>query len=179
MKKNIVAFAGSNSLNSINKMLVAYTLREFAEFDIDFIDLNDFEMPLYSIDRQLDNGIPEKANIFRNKIINCDALICSLAEHNGSFSVAFKNIFDWCSRVEKIVFANKPMLLMSTSPSRSGGIYVLEQAKASFPRYGAIIIETFSLPSYNQNFIDNEIVDPALKVELMNKIDSFKEELLK
>src|SRR5574344_907512 len=114
MRKKIIAFAGSNSTQSINKRLIANTLKSFAEFDVVFLDLNDFEMPIYSFDREQKNGIPEKAHLFRKYLMDCDAIICSFAEHNGNFSVAFKNIFDWCSRIDTNIFANKPMLIMST-----------------------------------------------------------------
>lgn len=178
MRKKIIAFAGSNSSKSINKSLIANTLNEFTEFSVEFLDLNDFEMPIYSIERQQKNGFPEKAHVFRKHMINCDAIICSFAEHNGNFSVAFKNIFDWCSRIDKNIFANKPMFLMSTSPGRLGGSNVMDVANKSLPNYGANIVETFLLPSFNQNFIDNEIVDVDLKAKHREKIESFKKLLL-
>lgn len=179
MRKKIIAFAGSNSTQSINKKLIANTLKSFAEFDVVFLDLNDFEMPIYSFDREQKNGIPEKAHLFRKYLMDCDAIICSFAEHNGNFSVAFKNIFDWCSRIDTNVFANKPMLIMSTSPGKLGGKNVMEIAKTTFPYYGANIVATFSLPLYNQNFIDDEIVDTSLKAEHSEKIESLKKLLLK
>ena len=40
----------------------------------------------------------------------------------------FKNIFDWISRIEKIVWYNKPMFLMSTSDGSRGAKLVLEIA---------------------------------------------------
>jgi hypothetical protein len=60
------------------------------------------------------------------------------------------------------------MLLMATSPGARGGASVLEIAKNAFPRYGAIIKGTFSLPSFNDNFdvvkgrISNEELDKQL-----------------
>ena len=41
---------------------------------------------------------------------------------------AFKNIYDWISVIEKIVWSNKPILLMSTSDGARGGQSVLETA---------------------------------------------------
>ncbi|MCC5929121.1 MAG: NAD(P)H-dependent oxidoreductase [Cyclobacteriaceae bacterium] len=141
----ITAFAGSNSTKSINRQLVAYTLERFSEFEIAFLDLNEFEMPLFSIDKERVNGIPEKALQFRAVMAEAEAIICSLAEHNRSYTVAFKNIFDWCSRVDLNIFASKPMFLMSTSPGGFGGGNVMNAAKSFFPKCGANIIETFSL----------------------------------
>ena len=68
---------------------------------------------------------------------------------------------------------------MSTSPGRLGGSNVMDIANKSLPFYGANIVETFSLPSFDQNFIDNEIVDEALKAEYSEKVESFKKLLLK
>lgn len=176
--KKITAFAGSNSVNSINKQLVLYTLKSFKEFEVELLDLNDFEMPLFSIDRENDGGIPDLAHEFRAKLSESDGVICSLAEHNRSYTVAFKNILDWCSRIDMDIFANKPMLLMSTSPGGYGGGNVMAAAKGFFPKCGANIVETFSLPSFHKNFSDGSIVNDEHKHNLSLKVDAFRGELL-
>ena len=38
----IIAFAGSNSLTSINKQLVSYAVSLFKEADAEVLDLNDY-----------------------------------------------------------------------------------------------------------------------------------------
>jgi NAD(P)H-dependent FMN reductase len=76
-------------------------------------------------------------------IEECDVIICSLAEHNRSYSAAFKNVFDWASRINVKVFQDKPMFLMSTSPGGYGGGNVMNTAKIFFPSFGADIKETF------------------------------------
>ncbi len=83
------------------------------------------------------NGIPEGASKFSSLLDNYDGFILSLAEHNGSYAAAFKNIFDWSSRVERNVFRDKPLLLMATSPGGRGGATVLNAAATSFPHMGA------------------------------------------
>jgi NAD(P)H-dependent FMN reductase len=62
-----------------------------------------------------------------------------------------QNVFDWCTRINGKVF-RKPMLLLATSPGARGGASVLEIAKNAFPRYGALVKATFSLPSFDENF---------------------------
>ena len=171
--KKITAFAGSNSSTSINRQLVSHVISYFPEFEISLLDLNDYEMPLYSIDRQKE-GFPGRAHRFLQEIAQADAIICSLAEHNNSYSVAFKNIFDWCSRIDRNVFGNKPMLLMSASPGGFGGGNVINAAQSYFPKCGADIIATFSLPLFNVNFISGKISNQALQTELEEKIQLFK-----
>lgn len=170
----IIAFAGSNSKNSINKKLAIYAASLFERAEIEILDLNDFELPLFSVDVEKELGKPEIARSFLNKMSSADIIVLSLAEHNAAFSVAFKNIYDWASRQDKVVFANKPMLLLATSPGRNGGKFVLEVAQISLPKYGGNIKATFSLPVFNDNFdveanrISNEEYDSALREIVKN-----------
>jgi len=73
------------------------------------------------------------------------------------------------------VFQDKPMLLMATSPGARGGASVLEIAKNAFPRYGAIVKATFSLPSFNDNFDveKGRISNPDLDKQLKDSIQNF------
>ncbi len=75
-----------------------------------------------------------------------------MAEHNGSYTAAFKNIFDWSSRKKLKMFEGKKMIVLSTSPGAGGGRFVLESALARFPRHGAEIIGSLSLPQFELNF---------------------------
>lgn len=148
----IIAFGASPSKNSINKKLATYAASLFENAEVEVLDLNDFQMPIFSVDIEVTIGQHPLAKAFLGKIASADILVVSLAENNSNYSAAFKNIFDWCSRIGVKVFQDKPMLLMATSPGARGGANVLEIAKNAFPRYGAIIKATFSLPSFNDNF---------------------------
>lgn len=165
----IIAFAGSNSQHSINKKLATYAASLFEKSEVEVLDLNDYEMPLFSVDIEKEIGQHPLAKAFLEKISTADILVVSLAENNGNYSAAFKNVFDWCSRIGAKVFQEKPMLLIATSPGARGGTLVLEIAKNALPRYGAIIKNTFSLPSFNDNFnaekgkISNKELDNQLK----------------
>ncbi|WP_306352764.1 NADPH-dependent FMN reductase [Flavobacterium sp. '19STA2R22 D10 B1'] len=148
----IVAFAGSNSKKSINKQLATYAASLFDNADVEVLDLNDYEMPIFSIDDEKESGQPKEAQAFLDKIAEADFLILSLAENNGNYSAAFKNVFDWSTRLKKEVFQHKPMLLMATSPGGRGGKSVLELAEKSLAFYGGNIKGTYSLPEFYQNF---------------------------
>ena len=58
---NILAFAGSNSTVSINKKLVTFASTFFPDDEVEILDLNDFEMPIYKRETELASGIPQKA----------------------------------------------------------------------------------------------------------------------
>lgn len=171
----IIAFAASTSKLSINKQLVTHTLTHFPEAQTTLLDLNDFEMPVFSVDKERDNGYPEAARQFLALLASADLLIISMAEHNGNYTAAFKNTLDWCSRIEPNTFYHKPMFLMSTSPGGYGGKNSLGAAVIRFPKHTAKILETFSLPSFNTNFSHEEgILDEELKTEYLEKIASVK-----
>ena len=165
----IVAFAGSPSKKSINKKLAAYAAGLFENAQVEVLDLNDYEMPLFSVDKEAEIGQHPLAKVFLEKIAAADILVVSLAENNGNYSAAFKNTVDWCSRINPKIFQDKPMLLMATSPGARGGASVLEIAKNNFPRFNTDIIAVFSLPSFNDNFdvengrISNEELNNQLK----------------
>ncbi|GAA3606364.1 NAD(P)H-dependent oxidoreductase [Flavivirga amylovorans] len=175
--KHIIAFAGSNSKNSINHQLAIYASSLVENVKVDILDLNDFELPLYGIDYEVDHGIPDNAHKFLESIKASDGIVLSLAEHNGAYSTVFKNLFDWMSRIEGKTFFGKPMLLMATSPGGRGGASVLSIAQDRFPRHEANIVEVFSFPSFGTNFADGKITDKALDSDLKSKVKLFQKEL--
>jgi chromate reductase len=164
----IIAFAGSPSKNSINKKLATYAAGLFENAQVEVLDLNDFQMPIFSVDIEAEIGQHPLAKAFLEKIATADLLVVSLAENNGNYSAAFKNTMDWCSRINAKIFQDKPMLLMATSPGARGGASVLEIAKNNFPRFAAEIKAVFSLPSFNDNFDieTNVISNPELDNQL-------------
>lgn len=172
--KKILVFGASNSRHSINRKLAIYTSTFLESFDKMIVDLNDFEMPIYSIDREKETGIPEKAMEFKKYISDANGIIISFAEHNGSYSVAFKNIMDWVSRLPGDTWGGKKMMLMATSPGNRGGSTVLSTALGRFPFMGAFIIGEFSLPNFQSNYTEDEgITNLELRGQLMSEIDKF------
>jgi len=172
--KKIIAFAGSNSKNSINKKLVTFVTNQVKGVEVEVLDLNDFDLPLYGIDYEINHGIPDNAQRFLDKIKDSDGVVASLAEHNGAYATVFKNIFDWMSRIEGKLWSDKPMLLMATSPGGRGGSSVLEIAKGRFPHMGGNIVADFSLPSFNDNFSDGKITNETLNEELLKQVTIFE-----
>ncbi|WP_445957451.1 NADPH-dependent FMN reductase [Yeosuana sp.] len=175
--KNIIAFAGSNSSDSINKKLAIYAANLVEEAKVTILDLNNFELPIYSKDLEAQEGIPDNAKKFLNYIKQTDGIVLSLAENNGAYSAVFKNLFDWMSRIDGKLWSNKPMLLMATSPGSRGGASVLEMAKKRFPFNGGHIVSEFSLPNFDENFKEDKIVVSELNSELLKAVKNFQNTL--
>jgi len=175
----LLAFAASSSRNSINKTLATYAATLVPNAEVEVLDLNDYEMPLYSTDKETELGHPALAKAFLAKIAESDALIVSFAEHNGSYTAAYKNLFDWCSRIEKKVFQKKPVVFLSTSPGARGGASVLAAAVTSAPFFDGDVKASLSVPSFYDNFdvaanrMKNDEINEALlgAVERLLKIE--------
>jgi len=175
----ILAFAATSSTKSINAQLVKYAASRTGGTDIEteILNINDYELPLYSEDRETELGHPELAKDFLDKIANSDALIISFAEHNGSYTVAYKNIFDWASRINPKVFQNKPMVMLATSPGPGGASSVLASAVASAPFFDGVVKGSLSVPSFYENFnveqgrISNDELNTQLLTVVNNLLD--------
>lgn len=178
MTRKIVAFGASTSKHSINKKLATFAAHQVTDATVDLLDLNDFEMPIYSIDREKESGFPQLAYDFKQHLKEADGIIISFAEHNGAYSAAFKNIMDWASRIkdENGTWENKPMFLLATSPGGRGGSTVLNIALGKFKFMNTNTLVGFSLPFFGKNFTKEEgITDAELLAQFKEQLAVFEQ----
>ena len=173
--KKVLAFGASSSKNSINKKFATWAAGQITDAEVTVLDLNDYEMPIFSVDIEAEEGIPAQAHAFKEAIRTSDAIVMSFAEHNGAYSAAFKNIYDWVSRIEKDMWCEKPLFLLATSTGGRGGQDVLATAVARFSHgYTATIVD-FSLPSFDANFSEEQgITDTVLRGKFEKKLEAFR-----
>lgn len=169
----ILTYAASNSSQSINRKLINHAVEVLKaeilpDADVETIDINDYEMPIYSMDRELADGIPAKAQQFYDKIGSADALLVSYAEHNGYYTAAYKNIFDWVSRIDQQLYQGKPKVVLSASPGPGAGANVTNAVAASAPFFAADIKATVNVGHFGANFDEatNTLTDDALAADL-------------
>lgn len=153
----ITAFAATNHRKSINAKMVQaaidlYEGNHDADVEVEVLDLNDYELPIFSIERLQADGIPDRAKDFFAKIGGSDGVIVSFAEHNGNFTAAYKNLFDWASRIDMKVFQGKPAIFLATSPGSMGGGNVLRIATGGAPFIGADLKGSLSVPKFPENY---------------------------
>lgn len=168
----LLAFAASSSSKSINKQLATYAASLVSGATVEILDINDYEMPIFSQDKEELLGQPDAAKAFYAKLGQADAIIISFAEHNGSYTAAYKNLFDWTSRIDMKLFQNKPMVLLATSPGPGGAKTVLSAATGSAPYFAADVKASVSVPSFFDNFDSEkqEISNPAIVDELQSAL---------
>jgi NAD(P)H-dependent FMN reductase len=152
--------------------LVAKAASLLEEFEVEILDLRDYDAPVYSDLLELD-GIPNSILNLRKKLNTADAFILSTPEHNGFTTAFFKNILDWLSRIDRKTFDDKPMFLMSATPGGRAGQSVRENLSRLMPRWGANIVVNYGVGNFNQKVIDGLWTKEA-ELELLENIKQFK-----
>lgn len=127
----ILIFSGSSRKNSLNKRLATIVhnlLENDNRVDASFINLRDYNLPIYDGDLEAKSGLPQKASELKRLFVESDGFIIASPEYNGSISPLLKNAIDWVSRAESsdepplIAFIGKVAAIMSASPSTLGGL---------------------------------------------------------
>lgn len=159
MDTQIIAFAGSNSSDSINEQLVHAAIKKLPNESTHFVNLKEMKVPMYSKDLEAEQGIPEAIKELYQQFTGADGFIIASPEHNGLILAFFKNIIDWLTRIDQKIFMDKPVLLLSASPGEGGGKTNLSILSETMPFWGAEIIDTYSLGNFHDVFdIDTQSI---------------------
>jgi chromate reductase len=173
----ILAFAGSTRKNSVNKRLAKIALHaaEKSGAETTYIDLLDYDLPLYNEDLLSEHGMPDSAKAFKEQLKNHNGFLIASPEYNGSLTGVLKNAIDWASiKVEDeermACWNGKIVGILSGSPGGLGGIRGLHHLRTILAGIG-----TFVLPNHLavgdstvnlQN--DEQITDEKLQHQLEN-----------
>lgn len=175
--KRILAFAGSNSKNSINQKLVEEAVKHFSELEVILISLRDYEAPIYGIDYEHEIGFPTKMVELHELFQEVDGFLVGLPEHNGSMPAVLKNTLDWVSRQGGKIFQNKPVVFIGTSPGKRGAASAMKHMLEIVPHRGAEVVGHYSLPNFNEHFKDG-VFDENVVNDLKELMIHFEQKLL-
>ncbi|EEX36683.1 NAD(P)H-dependent oxidoreductase [Vibrio metschnikovii] len=148
----VIAFGASTSSQSINQALATYAAKQIEGAQVTVLNINDYSVPMFSEDREKELGQAEGAQAFLRDLAQADAFVISFAEHNGHYPAAYKNLFDWTTRIDRELFKGKPAVYLATSPGPGGAQSVLAAAVASAPFFGGNVKGSLSVPSFYDNF---------------------------
>lgn len=170
--ENILAFSGSNSSKSINQTVINYLGRTF---NVATKSLQDWDIPMYSSDREESHGSPQVIKDFIEELKSYDHVIVATNEHNGYMSAFFKNILDWMSRTEMKSLEGKNVFVLSTSPGGGGGATANASLSKIMGYFGGTVTENLTIGSFydvfdleNQTFKNTEI-----QADLHKKTEAF------
>ena len=172
----VLVFAASLRADSLNRRLAALAVRVAQQFGatVDHASIRDFDVPSYDGDVETGQGIPQGAQELRRRLLDCDAFIVASPEYNGSMPGLIKNVIDWTSRFRPQPFDGKQGLLMSASPSMSGGNRGLWSLRMPFEHLGARIYpDMFSLAQAHKAFVDGDIADATLRARFDKNLQAF------
>jgi chromate reductase len=174
----IVSFSGALRTGSVSKLLVREALRYLAaEYPLtpDYIDLKDFPFPVYDSDIEQSGGIPESIVRLGARIDEANALIIASPEYNGGISSVLKTLIDWLSRLKPMPLSEKFVLLLSASPSGSGGVSGLWHTRIPFEALGVHVYPYMVAVPRAQNAFNAEgrLIDEKAAQKLQEVLRSF------
>ena len=142
----------SESLNTRLARLAASTIERNGG-SVDLATLAEFDAPSYSQDAQDSSGIPDGPARLRQRLEAADAFVIAAPEYNASMPGGLKNAIDWVSRYRPQPFHQRHGMVMSASPSMSGGNRGLWALRIPLEHLGARIYpDMFSLAQAHQAF---------------------------
>jgi NAD(P)H-dependent FMN reductase len=169
----ILAFAGSARRGSLNKKLVKVAVdgAHKAGAEVTFIDLANFEIPLYDGDLEAAEGAPDDVKRIKALIAGHDGFLIASPEHNGAFTALLKNVLDWASRREKgepSVYKGKASVIMATSPGALGGLRGLVMLRMLLCNLGVMVLPgQKAVPRGGSAFNeDGQLVDEKMRATI-------------
>ena len=175
-KLNVLVFAASLRADSLNRKLATLAAQVAQESGaiVDHASMREFDVPSYDGDIEKAAGIPNGADELRRRLVACDAFIVSSPEYNGSMPGVLKNLIDWTSRFRPQPFDGKQCLLMSASPSMSGGNRGLWVLRMPLEHLGARVYpDMFSLAQAHKGLVEGDIADAALRARFDKNLQAF------
>lgn len=172
-------FGAALRKGSLNDRLASLATKivEEAGGKVDRAYMSDFDCPSYDGDVEATTGIPAGADRFRSRLISNDAFIIASPEYNASMPGVLKNLIDWTSRFRPQPLKGRHGLMMSASPSMTGGNRGLWALRIPFEHLGARIYpDMFSLAQAHEAFgPDEKLADAKLEHFFESTVDCFIE----
>ncbi len=173
----ILAFAGSTRKFSFNQAIVKAAAEgvKDAGAEVTVIDLADFQMPMFSEDEEAKFGMPEKAQAFKELLMDHDGFLIASPEYNSSYPALLKNAIDWASRMgegEKPLqaYRGKVAGIMAASPGGLGGMRVLVVLRMLLENLGVMVIPNQKAIANANTLVNDkgEVVDNKTLTQLKN-----------
>lgn len=182
MTVKLLFFAGSARKESFNKRLAkaATKIAEEKGAKATFIDLADFDMPIFNEDLESESGLPENAQKLKKLFMDHDGIFIASPEYNSSFSPLLKNALDWISRKETpnevglVAFAGKVACLSAASPGGYGGLRGLVPLRLWLSNIQVTVMpQQLAIAKANEVFEGNIIKDEKQVKALENLVSQF------
>jgi chromate reductase len=166
----LLVISGSTRRGSFNTRL-AHLVREVRASDSVSVVSDLAALPFYDADLEA-IGVPKAVTALRGAVAAADVVVFVTPEYNGTVPGVLGNAVDWLSRPHgQSVLLDKPVLVLSASPSRFGAVRAADHLRTVLDRIGAEVLPTgLSVAAAHQRL--GERVDPELVVQLADVLRS-------
>lgn len=171
----ILVFAGSARRDSLNKKLAqaaTITLQQQGG-QATFIDLADFDIPLYHGDLESEQGIPVDVQRLQDLLAQHQGLLVVSPEYNGMPTPLLLNTLDWLSRGSQSLghFTGKPAALLSASPGGLGGLRSLWPMRQFLSNLGLLVLANqLAVGSAQDAFDEVGLLNNSRQQDSLNQI---------
>ncbi len=174
-----LVFSGSLREGSLNTLLAKLAARVIEQQGgkTDLVEMAAFNAPPFDQDVQETEGFPSGAEEFRGRLEANDAFVIASPEYNASMPGVLKNAIDWVSRFRPQPFNERHGLLLSASPSMTGGNRGLWALRMPLEHLGARVFpDMFSLAQAHKAFTaEGGIASELLRQRFELTIKAFME----
>lgn len=178
MAVKLIFLSGSVRKESLNAKLarVAVKIATNEGADASYVDLADYDMPIYNGDFEDAEGVPETTKALKKIFTDCDGFFISSPEYNSSYSPLLKNTIDWLSRTHEedekplMAFKGKVAAICGASPGALGGLRGLVTLRMLLGNIGVHVIPPQLAVSKAMESFDDKgnLVDDKQKQTLQN-----------
>ncbi len=177
----LLFLAGSARSGSINKKLAQHArdLAEKAGAQATFIDLKDYDMPIYDGDLEDAQGLPENTKKLKALFAEHDGFFIASPEYNSSFSPLLKNTLDWISRPDPdnkdepplLAYKGKVAALAAATPGALGGIRGLVPLRMMLGNIAVHVLpQQVAVSNGFSAFDDNGALTNDMQANMMNDL---------
>ena len=164
MAKIGILVASSNNNVKLAKKIEEIALADNCE--VEFINLVDLRLPLYSTIEEEENGIPQTAKDLATTILALKAFIVVAPEYNGVMPAVLNNAMAWTSRATdswRDAFEEKVLAL--ATHSGGGGSKVLQAMRIQFQHLGANVLAREILTTYEKPLNEDSVKNIVAQIK--------------
>lgn len=175
----LLFLAGSARKDSYNKKLArcASLIAQEHGAEASFIDLADFEMPIYDGDLEEAQGLPENAKKLKALFAQSDGFFIAAPEYNSSIAPLLKNALDWISRGHEegeaplIAYRGKVAAISAASPGGFGGLRGLVPLRMMLGNIGVFVTPSqLALAKAHEAFTDEGALKDDGQTQMLTNV---------
>ncbi|TDE36722.1 NAD(P)H-dependent oxidoreductase [Antarcticimicrobium sediminis] len=156
--QSLFTFCGSDSAGSKTSVLIDHTARELGRLTPVTIQAANIAPFMQVRLGQTRNDLPPEASAILDGIEQADLLVVGSPVYKGSYSGAFKHVFDL---VDPDLLLNKPVLICAAGGGQKHALMVEHQLRPLFGFFGAATAP-IAIYAGAADFAEGKVCDPAL-----------------